>query len=96
LARIGNSISPKKKDFTVLGMLPKDLYRELGFNAGKVAGLSFHGYRQEIKTSDLNFEMLPIKGGQFTMGSPQNDAKSRQKRISCSSGQGLRFLDGKI
>jgi formylglycine-generating enzyme required for sulfatase activity len=67
-------LSPKKKDFTVLGMMAKDLYRELGFSVGKVKD-EFSGYRQEIKTSDLNFEMLPIKGGQFTMGSPIDDPK---------------------
>jgi formylglycine-generating enzyme required for sulfatase activity len=67
-------LSPKKKNFTVLGMLPKDLYQELGFSAGKDKD-EFSGYREEIKTSDLNFEMLPIKGGQFTMGSPIDDPK---------------------
>ena len=55
-------LSPKKKDFTVLGMLPKDLYRELGFSPGEVQD-EFTGYRQEIKTSKVDFEMLPIKGG---------------------------------
>jgi len=66
-------LSPKKKNFTVLGMLPKDLYRELGFSAGKDQD-EFTGYREEIKTSKVNFEMLPIKGGEFTMGSSLDDA----------------------
>ena len=67
-------LAPKKKNFTVLGMMPKDLYRELGFKAG-VDKQDFIGYRQEIKTSELNFEMLPIKGGKFSMGSPSSDSK---------------------
>ena len=29
-------LSPKKKNFTVLGAMPKDLYKELGFKAGQV------------------------------------------------------------
>jgi len=65
---------PKKKNFTVLGMLPKDLYRELGFAPGKSKD-DFAGYREEIKTSSVNFEMLPVKGGEFLMGSPSDDPK---------------------
>ena len=54
--------------------MPKDLYKELGFKAGQVQD-EFVDYRQEIKTSDLTFEMLPIKGGSFNMGSPKSDEK---------------------
>ena len=43
-------------------MLAKDLYKELGFEAGKSQD-EFTSYRQEIETSNINFEMLPIKGG---------------------------------
>ena len=55
-------LAPKKKSFTTLGMLAKDLYKELGFEAGKSQD-EFTSYRQEIETSNINFEMLPIKGG---------------------------------
>ena len=55
-------------------MLAKDLYQELGFSAGKSQD-EFTSYRQEIETSNLNFEMLPIKGGEFLMGSPASDEK---------------------
>ena len=67
-------LAPKKKSFTTLGMLPKDLYKELGFKAGKSQD-EFISYRQDIETSNLNFEMLPITGGEFLMGSPANDEK---------------------
>ena len=67
-------LAPKKKNLTVLGSMPKDLYKELGFKAGQVQD-EFVDYRQEIKTSDLTFEMLPIKGGSFNMGSPKSDEK---------------------
>ena len=70
-------LSPKKKSFTVLGTMPKDLYKELGFKAGQVQE-EFTGYRQEIPTSDLTFEMMPVKGGTFNMGSSAND-KNRGK-----------------
>ena len=55
-------LAPQKKSFTTLGMLAKDLYKELGFEAGKSQD-EFTSYRQEIETSNINFEMLPIKGG---------------------------------
>ena len=68
------TLQPQKKSFTTLGMLPKDLYRELGFKEGKSQD-DFSSYRQEIETSNLNFEMLPIEGGEFLMGSPASDPK---------------------
>jgi formylglycine-generating enzyme required for sulfatase activity len=74
------TLSPRKKSFTTLGMLPEDLYRELGFKAGK-SQAEFSSYRQEIETSNLNFEMLPIRGGDFFMGSPQNDAKRGKNEL---------------
>ena len=67
-------LQPQKKSFTTLGMLPKDLYQELGFKEGKTQD-EFTSYRQEIETSNLNFEMLPIQGGEFLMGSPASDEK---------------------
>ena len=68
------TLSPKKKSFTTLGMLAKDLYQELGLKPGKSQD-EFSAYRQEIETSKLNFEMLPIVGGKFQMGSPASDEK---------------------
>ena len=65
---------PKKKTSSVLGILPKDLYRELGFAAGKDKQ-EFSGYKEEIKTSGVSFQMLPVKGGEFVMGSPADDPK---------------------
>ena len=73
-------LSPKKKNFTTLGMLPKDLYKELGFKAGKSQD-EFTAYRQEIETSNLNFEMLPIKGGKFLMGSPPDDSNRGENEL---------------
>ena len=87
-------LSPKKKNFTVLGMLPKDLYRELGFSPGKVQD-EFSGYRQEIKTSKVNFEMLPIKGGQFTMGSSMDDPNRGQNEFPAHPVQVSDFWMGK-
>ena len=61
-------------------MLPKDLYRELGFKEGKTQD-EFIAYRQEIETSKLNFEMLPITGGEFLMGSPLTDEKRGENEM---------------
>ena len=66
------TLVPQKKDFTVLGMLAKDLYQKLGFKAGQVQD-EFSAYQQSIETSDLSFEMLPVKGGEFSMGSSKDD-----------------------
>ena len=65
-------LSPKKKSFTVLGTMPKDLYKSLGFKEGKVVD-EFSSYRQEIVTSELSFEMMPIKGETYSMGSSASD-----------------------
>ena len=65
-------LKPKKKSFTLLGMMAKDLYKELGFKKGEVQD-DFGSYRQEITTSDLTFEMVPVKGGEFSMGSSLDD-----------------------
>ena len=73
-------LAPKKKSFTTLGMLAKDLYKELGFEAGKSQD-EFTSYRQEIETSNINFEMLPIKGGN-SYGEVPLPMKS-EERMSC-------------
>ena len=52
--------------------MPKDLYRELGFSAGAVND-EFSEYQEDITTSDLGFSMIPIKGGEFIMGSSLDD-----------------------
>ncbi len=66
------TLSPQKKSFTLLGMLPRDLYKELGFKSGEIQD-DFSSYHQSIKTSDLDFEMMPITGGEFSMGSQADD-----------------------
>ena len=87
-------LTPKKKNFTVLGAMPKDLYKELGFKAGQVQD-EFVDYRQEIKTSDLTFEMLPIKGGTFNMGSPASDEKRGKNELLSHKVQVSDFWMGK-
>ena len=52
--------------------MQKICIKELGFEAGKVQD-EFVSYRQNIETSNLNFEMLPVAGGKFIMGSPADD-----------------------
>jgi len=66
------TLAPKKKSLTILGTMPKDLYRELGFSEGAVQD-DFSEYEEQIITSDLIFEMVPVKGGEFTMGSSLDD-----------------------
>ena len=65
------TLSPQKKSLTILGTMLKDLYRELGFVAVQD---EFSEYEEEISTSDLGFTMLPVKGGEFTMGSSLDDS----------------------
>jgi len=66
------TLAPKKKSLTILGTMPKDLYRELGFSEGAVQD-DFSEYEEQITTSDLIFEMVPVRGGEFTMGSSLDD-----------------------
>ena len=54
------------------GMYPKELYEKLGFKAGP-SKEQFEKYRQDIETSELSFEMMPVVGGTFKMGSSEDD-----------------------
>ncbi|MEC8779408.1 MAG: formylglycine-generating enzyme family protein, partial [Verrucomicrobiota bacterium] len=54
------------------GMYPKELYEKLGFKAGP-SKEQFEKYRQDIETSELSFEMMPVVGGTFKMGSAEDD-----------------------
>ena len=60
-----------------VGMYPKDLYKKLGFKAG-LSKDEFVPFEENIKTSDITFEMVPVKGGIFSMGSSAED-KSRSE-----------------
>ena len=70
----------QKEELYYIGNASKDLYKELGFKAGKSQD-EFTAYRQEIETSNLNFEMLPIKGGKFLMGSPPDDSNRGENEL---------------
>ena len=60
-----------------VGMFPKDLYKKLEFKAGPTKD-EFVPFEENIKTSDITFEMVPVKGGIFSMGSSAED-KSRSE-----------------
>jgi formylglycine-generating enzyme required for sulfatase activity len=78
----GITLKPKKKSLTVIGMMPKELYQKLGFKAGAVND-AFSAYTQEITTSDISFDMLPVKGGTFIMGSPADDlGRSKEEHLA--------------
>jgi formylglycine-generating enzyme required for sulfatase activity len=62
------------------GMLPKDLYKKMGLKAGPSQN-KFVAYEESIKTSDLSFDMLPVKGGVFSMGSPAEDKKRGEDEL---------------
>jgi formylglycine-generating enzyme required for sulfatase activity len=75
------SLSAKKPDRAVesidgsvykIGMYPKDLYQKLGFKAGPSKD-KFKPFEQNIETSDISFDMIPVKGGVFSMGSSADD-----------------------
>ncbi len=44
-------------------------------DAPKAAPADFKPYTETIPNTDLKFEMLPIPGGKFTIGSPKDEAK---------------------
>ena len=76
------TLKPKKKTLSVLGMLPKELYEKMGFKPGVVKD-GFGAYNQAITTSDISFEMVPIKGGAFTMGSSADDpGRTKQEHLA--------------
>ena len=55
-------LSPK--EITIILGTFQYLYRELGFSAGAVQD-EFSEYEEQITTSDLNFEMVPVKGENY-------------------------------
>ena len=54
------------------GLFPKDLYKKLGFKPG-LSKDQFKAFAEKIETSDISFDMVPIKGGVFSMGSSVDD-----------------------
>ncbi len=76
-----SSLSARKPDRAVesidgsvykIGMFPKDLYQKLGFKAGPSKD-KFKPFEEKIETSDISFDMIPVKGGVFSMGSSADD-----------------------
>ena len=38
-------------------------------------------YKATIPTSDVSFEMVPIPGGEFTMGTPDSERVGRRMKV---------------
>ena len=62
------------------GMYPKELYQKLGFKPGP-AKEPFGKYKQDIETSELSFEMVPVAGGSFNMGSSKDDENRGEEEL---------------
>ena len=62
------------------GMYPKDLYKNLGFTSGKIKE-EFVAYEESINASDVTFEMIPVSGGAFTMGSSIEDENRNENEL---------------
>ncbi len=77
-----------------VGMYPKDLYTKLGFEKSHKEEL-FDAYKQSIETSDLTFEMMPVKGGEFMMGSPEDDEDRGEDELYARTVQVSDFWMGK-
>ena len=63
-----------------VGMFPKELYKKLDLQAG-ISKDKFSPYSQDVNTSELSFDMLPIKGGVFMMGSPKDDENRAEEEL---------------
>ena len=68
----GIKLEQRKAKVTEIGLMAKELYQKLGLKAGAVND-GFEAYEENIATSDISFDMVPVKGGTFTMGSPADD-----------------------
>ena len=62
------------------GMYPKSLYTRLGFTSGKIKE-KFVAFEESINASDVSFEMIPINGGTFTMGSSIDDENRNENEL---------------
>lgn len=66
------------------------LFILITFQAEAQTDTSFNSYEQNIPGTSLKFKMVPVKGGSFTMGSPENETgrsadEGPQKKINISS-----------
>ena len=64
----------RKKERTIEGFTPMELYDKLGFKPGPVEE-EFKSYEQEIPLTDIKFGLAPIPAGKFKMGSPSSEDK---------------------
>ena len=60
------------------------------------ADTSFTAYEQSIPGSSLKFKMVPIKGGSFTMGSPENEKGRDADEGPQKTFHYFSFLDGSL
>ena len=53
-------------------------------------------YTEEILGTDVTFDMVPIPGGEFLMGSPKDEADRKEDEGPQREGRGQSFLDGQV
>ena len=53
-------------------------------------------YKTTIPNTDVSFEMIPIKGGEFTMGTPASENGPRKGRRAAAQSQDRPVLDGQV
>ncbi len=66
------TLKPRKAKVTVIGLMAKELYEQLEFKPGASQD-DFDAYKEDVTTSEVSFDMVPVKGGVFTMGSSKDD-----------------------
>jgi formylglycine-generating enzyme required for sulfatase activity len=54
-----------------------EIYEKIAGSLTVTNASEMHAYSQIIPGSEVSFEMVPIPGGQFTMGSPDNEANRK-------------------
>jgi len=63
-------LTPKKKAQKITGPTPHELYEKLGFTPGpSMPEVEMKSYDYTIEPTDITFTMMPIPGGQYLMGS---------------------------
>ena len=65
-------------------------------NAEAKAEAEMKEYVEKIEHTDAKIEMVPIKGGEFLMGSPDREEGRAESRRAAAPGQGSRLLDGQV
>ena len=65
-------------------------------NATAATAAEMKPYTEVIANGDVKFDMVPIPGGKFMMGSPDGEAGRKRRRRPAARSEDRAVLDGQV